>query len=263
MKIASFTQTYGDKRLLELYLLQFDKIGNYFRNKCDIIIFSFHNCPNHFYEIGKQILEKIYDNNKLLLLRYDNISYLDCIRNTIELLKNKNIDYILQIQDDQHGINTIENINNISFIDDIYKFININKPELLNIFSDEGDKKINNIEPIDEIIINNTEFYSYDSRLFKNKNIYSWNDGTYFASIGLLDKLFKNNLSNDVWRIELELKYIFDNNYYMRWGINRIYFKASNIHGKNINNKLSIEENLKRFFGELEEWNIIKTKLKT
>jgi hypothetical protein len=76
MKISSFTQTYGDKRLTELYLLQYDTIGNYFRNKCDLIVFSFHNCPEHFIKIGKMILEKIYSKDKLLLLTYNNISYL-------------------------------------------------------------------------------------------------------------------------------------------------------------------------------------------
>ena len=41
--IISWTQTYGDKRILNMQLLEYDVIGNYLRNKCKYIIFSFHN----------------------------------------------------------------------------------------------------------------------------------------------------------------------------------------------------------------------------
>jgi hypothetical protein len=261
MKISSFTQTYGDKRLTELYLLQYDTIGNYFRNKCDLIVFSFHNCPEHFIKVGKMILEKIYSKDKLLILTYNNISYLESIRNTIKTLKEKNIDYILQIQDDQHGINTKQNIENIEEINDMFSFIEKYNPELLHIFSDEGDKNINQLTPLDEKMLGNTSFYSYDTMQFKEKNIYAWNDGTYFGRIDLLEYLFNINLEHDVWRIELQLKYIFDNNKFIRWGTNKVYFKASNLHGRNVNNTLSVEDNLKRFFGEIDEWNIIKQKV--
>lgn len=258
MRTASFTQTYGDERMIELLLLQFDKIGNYIRNKCDIIIFSFHNCPDHFYNDAKTLLEKIYNNQKLLLLRYNNISYLQCVRNTINLLKTKNIDYILQIQDDQHGINSKKNIENIHEINDLFNFLfNYNK-NYLHIFSDEGNKNVNKLSPLKEIKLQNTEFYCYDTREFKKKNIYSWNDGTYFIKLELMDKLFNCNLSDNVWYIELQLKSLFDKYYFERWGTNKTYFKASNIHGKNVNRNLSTKDNLKRFFGELDEWEVIE-----
>jgi hypothetical protein len=261
MKIASFTQTYGDKRLLELYLLQFDKIGNYFRNKCDTIIFSFHNCPEHFYKVGKHILEKIYSKEKLLILQYNNISYLESFRKTIHLLKEKKVDYLLQIQDDQHGINTKKNVENMEDINDIFSFLYTHNENYLHIFSDEGNKKINKIDPLKQVKVKNTEFYSYDSRMFKTRNIYSWNDGTYFIKVDFIEKLFNNNLSEDVWRIEIQLKNLFDQNFFIRWGTNKLYFKASNIHGRNVNNNITVKENLKRFFGELEEWNIIEKRL--
>ena len=123
VKVASFTQTYGDKRILELLLLKYDTIGNTFRNKCDKIIFSFHNCPSEFIIKGKSILENLYSSDKLILLEYNNISYLETIKKTLENIKNMNIDYILQIQDDQHGINTKENIVQINNIDIVFNFI--------------------------------------------------------------------------------------------------------------------------------------------
>ena len=48
--IISWTQTYGSERILNMQLLEYDVIGNYLRNKLKYIIFSFHNCPDSFYE---------------------------------------------------------------------------------------------------------------------------------------------------------------------------------------------------------------------
>lgn len=261
MKIASFTQTYGDERFLELSLLQFDKVGKYIRNKCDIIIFSFHNCPDHFYKKAKTLLENIYDNEKLLLLRYNNISYLQSIRNTIHLLKTKHVNYMLQIQDDQHGLNTKENIENLDEINDLFTFLGTYDENLLHIYGNEGNKTINKLVPQKEVKVRNTEFYCYDTRDFKTINIFSWNDGTYFIKVEFMEKLFNYNLSDNVWYIELQLKRLFDSHFFERWGMNKTYFKASNIHGKNINRNLSIKDNLKRFFGELKEWKIIENNI--
>ena len=125
MKVASFTQTYGNERILELLLLNYDIIGNTFRNKCDKIIFSFHNCSNDFLIKGKHILENLYSTEKLIILEYNNISYLQTIKNTLKTLKDMDIYYILQIQDDQHGINSNLNIQNLNDINIVFEFIKL------------------------------------------------------------------------------------------------------------------------------------------
>jgi len=84
MKVVSFTQTYGNQRILEFLLLKYDTIGNTFRNKCDKIIFSFHNCPNEFIIKCKSILESLYATDKLIILEYNNISYLETIKKTLD-----------------------------------------------------------------------------------------------------------------------------------------------------------------------------------
>jgi len=269
VKIASFTQTYGEKRILELLLLKYDTIGNTFRNKCDKIIFSFHNCPTDFIIKGKTILENLYSSDKLIILEYNNISYLETIKKTLENIKNMNIDFILQIQDDQHGINSKENIEQINNIDIVFNFINKQQPYFLHIFENEGNPKYNNIKPLqifkNEIdnSICDIEFYNYNTKDFAKNNIYSWNDGTYFANIDFLIKIFNiRNLPDNVWDLEHALKYIFDNNSLNRLGTNKLFFKASNLHGRNINNTISIYENLHRFFGELDVWEDIKNIIK-
>jgi hypothetical protein len=266
MKIASFTQTYGDKRVLELMLLKYDIIGNKFRNNCDKIVFSFHNCPTEFFTIAIQILKDIYPSDKLLFLRHNNVSYLESIKQTLKILKKSNIDYILQIQDDQHGINNKNNIENLDNVNVVFDFIREKRTQFLHIFENEGNPKYNSLVPLEIIKKDNVEFYKYNSRYFQTQKIYSWNDGTYFADINFLIRLFDiDNLPTDVWQLELALKYIFDNNDLERWGINILFFKASNLHGRNINSSISPEENLARFFAELDDWpnivNLIKTYL--
>tara|TARA_Y100000590_G_scaffold369946_1_gene431504 strand:- start:1461 stop:2318 length:858 start_codon:yes stop_codon:yes gene_type:complete len=256
--IISWTQTYGSDRILNMQLLEYDVIGNYLRNKCKYIIFSFHNCPDHIYQESTKILTKLYNKDKLILLQFNNCSYLECYKNIIIKCKELNCTDICQIQDDQHGINSNENTNNLKDLDVIIETYKINYDiKYLHIFGDEGKPK-SNLIPIDTFKINNVEFYKYDSRDFKkySEYIYAWNDGTYIININMIEKLLSTrHMPHDVWRMELFLKNILDNNQIYRYGTNKVLFKASNLYGRNVNKKISPEENLFRFFGETNCWN--------
>lgn len=262
-KLVSWTQTYGDERLLNLQLLNYDILGNYIRNKCSYIIFSFHNCSDIFYNNSKEIIENLYCKEKLILLRFNNISYLQCYKNIIEKTKQLNCSDILQIQDDQHGINNNENVKNLENISIILELYKSNENiKHLHLFGEESIPK-KNLQPIEIINKNNIELYKYNSTDFQKCNIFAWNDGTYIIDINLIDKLLNiKNIPHDVWRLEIYLKNIYDNNIFHRWGSNKILFKASNLFGKNINYKISKEENLIRFFGETNKWNEIKNLIK-
>ena len=257
-KLVSWSQTYGDKRILNIQLLQYDQVGNYLRNNCEYIIFSFHNCSDKFFYNSKELLENIYSKDKLILQRFDNISYLQCYKNIIQKVKQLNCGDILQIQDDEHGINSKENTTNLNDIDDIIQIYKSNNNiQHLHLFSDESIPKPN-LQPIETIKVNNVEIYKYNSTHFKNKNVYSWNDGVYIINLQFINKLLSiQNMPEDVWRIELFLKHIYDNNIFYRWGTNKILFKASNLFGKNINKQISQIENLERFFGETDHWKDI------
>jgi len=252
MSIASFTQTYGEERILELRLLKYDRIGNYFRNKCDFIIFSFHNCSDDFIKKGVAILGSIYQQNKLLILKCNYIDYVDCIRKMLENVKSKNVKYVLQIQDDQFGINNKKVYDNLHEIDDIFTFLSTYKPDFLHLYTAEGDKDKNGVTPLSEKTIGNTVFYEYDSRDFKDKNIWGWNDGTYFGEVNFLIELFRNTEYKDVWWVEWGIKELFHSKKYIRWGTNKLYFSSSNIHGRNAANG-PIKDILSYYFRELPE----------
>jgi hypothetical protein len=238
MKIACFTQTYGTNRRSEMELLRYDLVGNAFRLKCDYIIFSFHNCPQNLIELYSKILKDLYPPDKLIILIYNNISYYCSLLRTIDFYKKQNIEYMLLIQDDQFGFNNEYNLKNLQNIDSIFKFVYSRKPYYFNMLSNHGDKNINKVETIEEIKIDDVEFYNYYTNTFNY--CYSYNDGTHFINIDFLEKgLLKKCHSQDVWNLENERNGIFLNNKYHRWGMNKVMFTHLSVHGKNI---MKIEE---------------------
>lgn len=260
-KICSWTQTYGNSRILNFQLLQYDTIGNYTRNKCEYIIFSFHNCPDNFYEESIAILKDLYPKNKLITIRFNGCTYLDCVKRIILKTVELGCDSILQIQDDQHAINSKENLNNLQVIDEILNVYKESKDMLhLHIFGNESLPK-DKLQPVETKVADKVTFYKYDSRHFKNVNQYAWNDGTYIINVSLLNQLLNvKNIPTNVWQLELTLKYIYDNYEFYRWGTDKILFKASNLFGRNINRNISPEENIERFFGETDQWPEIKAR---
>ena len=257
-KLVSWTQTYGDKRLFNIQLLKYDLIGNHIRNKCEYIIFSFHNCPDNFYTICEKILREIYSEEKLLLLRFNNCSYLQSYKNLIQKVFELKCTDIVQIQDDQHGINSKKNVTNLNDLNDIIEtYKNNNEIQHLHLYGDESIPKPN-LKPIETIKVNNVEIYKYNSKDFKNYNIMGWSDGIYIIDAYLISNLLNlDNIPNDVWRIEVFLMHIYNNNVFYRWGTNKILFRASNLFGRNINNRISQTENIGRFFNETPHWKDI------
>ena len=174
--------------------------------KCDHVIFSFHNCPESVYRDSIKILNDIFPSIKLIILRFDDCSYLSCFRNILQLIRDLKCTDILQIQDDQHGINSNENIHNLHHIDDVVEEYKKRKDiSHIHLFSDESIPKPN-LQPIESITMNTTlEIYKYNSMDFKHYNIYAWNDGVYIINVSLLDELLHQCPNSDVWKIELFL----------------------------------------------------------
>jgi hypothetical protein len=256
MSIASFTQTYGSNRISEIELLKHDQVGNEFRNKCDKIIFAFHNCPQYIIDKSIEILKMLYAADKLQILIYNNISYHDTLLETISFLKKNTIEYMLLIQDDQFGINNEYNLNHLENIDTIFKFINSRKPYYLNIHSNHGDKNINNVNTIEEIKIDDVEFYNYYTNTFDY--VYSYNDGTHFITIEFLKNLLLKCNSSDVWGLENERNAIFKNNHFQRWGMNKVMFNQLPIHGIHKMDEKDRSNEIDYFFSGKEDWNLFK-----
>ena len=72
-----------------------------FRNSCDYIVFSFHNCSCEKIDKSK-IIQEIYQSDKLIFLEYNNISYEHSILKSIEKMR--------------HNVYEEVNIETVSFI---------------------------------------------------------------------------------------------------------------------------------------------------
>ena len=264
-KIVSWTPTHGNERVFNFKLLKYDTVGQYVRNKCEYIIFSFHNCPDNIYNECVDLVKEIYSMEKLILLRFNNCSYLQCYKNIIQKIVDLNCTHIYKTTDDEYGLNTKENINNLKDIDDIFDYYKNNDIIHLQLGGDYCIPK-QNLQPIETIQVNKVLLYKYDTTHFKNCNIYGWTDDAYIIDINIMNNLLHiQNLPNDIWGIELALKNIFDNkNFFYKWGTNKLLFKGSNLMGRNINRKMTPVNNLARFFGETEHWkDIIKLTIET
>ena len=115
-------------------LQKYDKMGQYLRNQCDIIVFSFHNCPQEFIDKSKDYISSIYDKNKLRFLEYNNMEYLYSIRNTLDYFKKEGITDILFMNDDEYMLNNINNVKNIKNIDKIFNFYRNNDIKWFNFY---------------------------------------------------------------------------------------------------------------------------------
>ncbi len=254
-KIGIIHQTYGNNRFLEMELMFYDDIGKEIRNYIDDLSITFHNSSQEF--ILKVIDKYKYNFNKEFNVNiFNNISYLDTIKEQLHILKGKGITDLLFIQDDHFGINNNENIHKIKHIMDFYKQNNIKFLKLSNGIGKETEYR----KCLEKVVFNNITFnkfsslqYEYD-RIKQNKStnssIWSYNDCTYLANIDLMLELFnRQNIPNDVWNLEINIKTYFDSNNIEHWCIEDGIFDTANIHGKNTIYWLSFEDNLKRFFG--------------
>ena len=260
-KIASFTQTYGNERWTEILLQKYDKMGQYLRNQCDIIVFSFHNCPQEFIDKSTEYISSIYNKNKLKFLKYNNMEYLYSIRNTLDYFKNEGITDILFMNDDEFMLNNIDNINNIKNIDQIFTFYINNDIKWFNFYGLENipqnKKEKKSIKVNDSLTI-----YCFSTIDYKKDNLYAWSQTTSLYNIDFCLDLYNNKLPENSWNIEETFSYYFHNNDCDRWGCDMELIRAINLHGKNLSS-LSLYDNLKRFFLNYEEiYNIINTEEK-
>ena len=244
-KIVSFTQTYGNERYVEILLQKYDKVGQYMRNKCDKIIFSFHNCSLEIIEKSKKYLSEIYDNDKLEFLIYDNMDYLTSIRKTMSYLKSIDVTDILFMNDDEYFLNNDYNLNNLHLLDILFDYYIKNNITWFSLYGQETPKNKKQKQCI--VINDELNIYSYSTLEYKKDNSYAWSQTTALYSLNFCIDLYNNKLPDDSWNIEETFSYYFHTHDYERYGCNIELVRAINLHGHNLS-ELNLYDNLHRFF---------------
>ena len=243
-KIVAFTQTYGEERWSEIVLQKYDKIGQYMRNKCDKIIYSFHNCSKETRQKGREYMSKIYDKNKLIFFEYNDMDYLTSIRKTMKYLKENGFTDILFMNDDEYFINNKSNLENLKNLDEIWKYYCETNIKWFSLYGKEIPQNKNIKKQIKK---DKLDIYCYSTLEYKKDNAYAWSQTTALYNIDFCVDLYNNKLPDDSWNIEETFSYFFHTNDFDRWGCNMELVRAINLHGHNLA-KENLYDNIKRFF---------------
>jgi len=227
-KIAIFTQTYSDSRKELFYYHSLDMNDIYFRNQFDINIYSFHNSSQSFQNEIKKY-KYISDINLIEFIEYNNISYTETWKKSLDFMKSIGITHVVFLQDDCFFIN---NTN----IDDIIKFIKYEEFDMLNLecnFS-ELNKNEKNIFYKNE----NISVYNTNSIDFENRGWYAFDDGPYVASINYLENYIYNETYysiGSIWPAENYLNEKCKNTNIQRLTTDYTIYRRFNIIGPNCN----------------------------
>jgi hypothetical protein len=243
-KIGCISQTYGNNRIQEIKCITFDDVGGALRDLLDEISFTFHNSSSEIVNEGRSILKQRFPTCNIRVI--NNVSYRDSIIQQLQSMKNNGLTDFALLQDDHHGINRPENIEIAKSIVEFYR--SRSDIKFLHFYYKEGFPSENRV-PKETVGFKGIKFHKYDSRDFKKDDMYSYNDGVFLMSIDMmLNIMSMPGIPEDVWGMEIWLKWLFDNNDIDRWGVSKEVFAGMYVHGRNTS-KDSIEDQIRPLFG--------------
>jgi hypothetical protein len=228
-KVCFWTQTYKNDRKELFDYHKFDKfdiqLRNHFHN-----IFSFHNCDSEYIDeiVNSEYLESIKDKE---IVRFDLISYTECVRKILTKLKDEGYEYLIFCQDDSY----------FSFSDsdkpsdfDIQKLVDIfkyQKIEMLNL-----EYSIKDLKNLEECEFN--KIHQTTSTDFEKAGFWPFDDATYFANIDfLIERLYDENYytKSSVWDGENYLAEKWKGSENPRFSLSSSIYKRFNFTGRNKN----------------------------
>lgn len=226
-KICVITQTYSDNRIELFNYHNLDENDNYFRNKFDGNIYTFHNLSDEYYETLIK-MDYFKNLNNLSLIRYNNISYPQTFKKTLSTLIKQGYEYVIFLQDDVFTITKDKII-----YDEIYDFIQDNDFDMLNL-----ETKYSTLNTEKEILHKNSNIFVYntDSDDYVKKGWFSFDDGPYVAKIEYIyDNIYDDNYFNhqDIWSAENYLNNKIKNTIVQRLTFNKPIYKRFNLFGPN------------------------------
>ena len=235
-KICTFTQTYSNDRGILFQLHDRDYLDTSLRNDLGATVYSFHNTSD---EVIDNIKRSAYLSrlSRLCILKYDNISYPQSFKQTLEFIQAQGFDTLMFLQDDvfSHGRVVYDGELNYDSVD---------FSPLLEYIKN-GDYKMLNLEhyPLsvkttpDRVIHKQGEFevYNTTSTDYQQAGFFSFDDGPYVASIDFLlahiyDEVYFN--TPDIWVGESYLNQKISRHPISRYSTNMPMWHRSRIVGR-------------------------------
>jgi hypothetical protein len=241
-KICVFSQTYSNNRLELFNYHNKDKSDILFRNNFDLTLYSFHNCDKLY---SNNLLDLDYFKNlsNLKTIFYDNISYTQSFKKTLDFLLENKFNYIIFLQDDC--------LSNFDMNKELIEFI---KNEEFNMLNLEITPQILSVKPNIKYNKNGFEVYDTTSNDFVRDGLWAFDDGAYVANIKFLmeeiyDEIYFNK--DSIWSAESYLNEKIKNKSIERLVTNIKFYHRYNILGPNCWNKsYELNELNKRFLNQ-------------
>jgi hypothetical protein len=248
--LASFTQTYGDKRS-ELYdLKRFDKPDVYFRKLLDLNLYSFHNCGE---DVVKEVQsKKWYKDVKYESIEHKGVNYPESWRRSLEYMKNKGVKYVFFLQDDVFAFGRPEEYK------ELVEWVRKNEFNMIQLETDALNFKVNDKPMLYKGEKINIYGCTNHELMERNPNMWSFDDAPYVANIDyLLNVIYDPNYYKfgNIWEAEHYLNYKMRHVRIERNVISVKLFDRTNIVGQNTWNR---GPTLKIMYDKLKEYGFPK-----
>jgi hypothetical protein len=236
--LISFTQTYGNdrKRLLDIYFR--DKKLHEFKNLCDINFYSFHNSND---DIVNYFIDKNPVKNTQIL-RFNGISYTQCVKNLLQILENLKCTHLFFIQDDAFS----DDNDDINF-EELVNYIKEQKNQFMLSFCAGYCMHLRIPKDNLKSLKTFNNFAIYENNCMNYEHIYNMDDSSYIASIDIVKQVYDKAyfMYNDIWNAEGYLNRRFKTESMPRNMSSRHLFKPYNIIGRNAWNPQASENELR------------------
>jgi hypothetical protein len=163
--------------------------------------------------------------NNLKVIHYNDISYTESFKKTLQFLVENNFNYIIFLQDD---CLTYSDINQ-----ELIEFIKNEDFDMLNL---EITPQNLNITSNIKYVKNDFEVYGTNSTDFVKNSLWAFDDGAYVANIEfLMDKIYDEKYfnKNSIWSAESYLNDKIKNNSIQRLITSNKFYHRYNILGPN------------------------------
>ena len=200
--ICSFTQTYNNNRNIIYKFKQYDDTDNYFRNKLNHNIYSFHG-------VDESTTQKILNNSFLKRTQFEifrypfNISYTQTYKQSLLNIKDKGYSYILFLQDDVFTVNQSK-----QDWDDLFHIVQTERFNLLNLETVYKSPENYNI------LFHRGNVKIYDTVTSTTEREYLFGDFPFIANIDYLlseiydEEFFNGDFSSAEYYLSYRLKSI-------------------------------------------------------
>jgi hypothetical protein len=241
--IASITFTYQvdsrnpnqvhDREELFYYRSK-DKAYNLFKNKLDYNLYIFHNCRKDY---AKNIVNKYLQNeNNYSYILWD--TYPKAFEFALNHLKDIGAKKIIFMQDDVFSCGRSLGADwdygsdrALYAYDELASYLKQTKLNYINLEEFDRNKNIQVVESLHSFDVLKT-----DTQFFRSKNLWSFDDSTYFATIDYaIDHIYDNEYyaKKDIWEAESYLKFKFDQLNIDKFITNQAFFKRFYLVGPN------------------------------